>query len=58
MGIFQEKLKLAEAELNEAVLAFCAAEAAMNEAAWTFYEAQDVLSQKRAAVQQAMPAAV
>lgn len=50
MGSYQSQLKSAEAELEEAILAFYDAESSLNVAAWTFYEAQDLMAQKKSAV--------
>ncbi len=50
MESYQSQLKRAEAELEEAILAFYDAESSLNVAAWTFYEAQDLMAQKKAAV--------
>lgn len=57
MGIYQEQLQLAEAEAKEAMLNFCDAEAALGMAMGTYFEAIELLEQKRAAVEQARPAA-
>lgn len=58
MGIHQDQLKIAEEELNEAMLNFCDAEAALGMAMGLYFEAKEMLDQKHAAVEQARPAAI
>lgn len=54
MGIHQERVHLAETEEKEAMLNFCNAEADLDMALGIYYEAKEVLSRKRAAVEQAI----
>ena len=58
MRSYQEQLKIAKAELKEALLDYCDAEAALNITAWTYFEAQEVLKTKREAVERAIPPVV